>query len=266
MPDAVDLDHLAVAAWRLDDLWPRYAGDLGGTTIGGGPSPGFDWAQVAFANGMTVEGLKPARVDEFDFLQRFLDRHGPGPHHMTFKVPDLTAVLAMLDGAGIQPARVDRSDPRWQEAFLFPADACGIVVQLAEQADGDGPEPLPPDFPAPDAHARAGTEPASLDRVVLAVADAGIALRLYRDLLGGAEAGEGTSADGPWVELRWPGPGRLRLVQTDDVPAGRTGYLHHVAFTVADVSEVADAVTTEAGDVEVPAEKNLGVRLRLSPR
>ena len=266
VPEAVDLDHVAVAAWRLDDLWPRYAGDLGGATIGGGPSPGFDWAQVSFANGMKVEGLQPARVDEFDFLQRYLDRHGPGPHHMTFKVPDLSAVLAMLDGSGIQPARVDRSDTRWQEAFLFPADACGIVVQLAQQSEGDGPEPLPADFPAPDAHARPGIEPASLDRVVLAVADLGVAVRLYKELLGGIEAGRGTDEDGSWVELAWPGPGRVRLVQTADVPAGRTGYLHHLAFTVADPGRVADVVRSPAGSCEVRPERNFGVGLRLSPR
>ena len=264
--EALDLDHIAVAAWHADDLWPRYVGDLGGATIGGGPSPGFDWAQVGFANGMTVEGLEPARVDEFDFLQRFLDRHGPGPHHLTFKVPDLEAVLAILDAAGIQPARVDRSDPRWQEAFLFPADACGIVVQLAQQADDDGPEPLPADIPSPAAHARPGVEQASLDRIVLAVADRTVALRLYRDLLDGTETGEGVDGDGAWVDLRWPGPGRIRLLQTGDVPAGRTGYLHHLAFTTADPAGITDAAPGPDGTFEVPREQNLGVRLRLSRR
>ena len=102
---------------------------------------------------------------------------------------------------------------------------------------------------------------------MLAVADLTSALRLYRDLLGGAETGEGVDGDGAWVDLRWPGPGRIRLVQTGDVPAGRTGYLHHLAFTTAEPAGIADAAPT---DLTAPStcsrEQNLGVRLRLSPR
>src|SRR3982074_315909 len=51
MIERIDLDHVAVAAERLDDLWPRYAGDLAGAWAGGGVTPGFASAQVAFANG-----------------------------------------------------------------------------------------------------------------------------------------------------------------------------------------------------------------------
>ena len=266
VPEALDLDHIAVAAWHADDLWPRYVGDLGGATIGGGPSPGFDWAQVGFANGMTVEGLQPARVDEFDFLQRFLDRHGPGPHHLTFKVPDLEAVLATLDAAGIQPARVDRSDPRWQEAFLFPADACGIVVQLAQQGDDDGPEPLPPDIPSPAAHARPGIEPASLDRIVLAVTDLTVALRLYRDLLDGTETGEGVDGDGAWVDLRWPGPDASGSCRPATCPPAAPA----TSTTSPSRRPNPPASPTRHrgpdGTFEVPREQNLGVRLRLSRR
>ena len=75
-----DLDHVAVASesgW--DNLW-RYAGDLGGRWAGGMISVGFHFCQVAFANDVRIEILEPRNVEEFDFLRRFLDRNGPGPH------------------------------------------------------------------------------------------------------------------------------------------------------------------------------------------
>lgn len=269
-PDAIDLDHIAVAAWRLDDLWPRYVTELGGEAAGSGPSPGFDWSQVSYANGMRVEGLQPARVDEFDFLQRFLDRHGPGPHHMTFKVPDLGDALGALGRAGISPARVDRSNPGWQEAFLLPADAWGVVVQVVQQGDEDYVVDLPPDFPDPAGYPRAESgEPARLDRIVLSVGDVDAARHTYEELLGGTVVDKGSGGDGAWVELGWPGPGRLRLqppAADQPLPAGRNGRLDHLAFTVDDPAAIRGAVRANADLFEVPPEANLGVRLRLSPR
>ena len=35
---------------------------------------------------MTIELLEPWAVEQTDFLERFLARHGDGPHHLTFKV------------------------------------------------------------------------------------------------------------------------------------------------------------------------------------
>jgi catechol 2,3-dioxygenase-like lactoylglutathione lyase family enzyme len=264
--DAIDLDHIAVAAWQLDDLWPCYVSELGGEPADGGPSPGFDWAQVTYANGMRVEGLQPARVEEFDFLQRFLDRHGPGAHHITFKVPDLGDALGALGRAGVAPARVDRSNPGWQEAFLFPADAWGIVVQLAQPGDDEAVEDLPPGFPGPAGYVRRGVEAARLDRIVLDVTDLAAARRTY-ELLGGSVIDHGRAAAGAWVEVGWPGAGRVRLQEPgpeEPIPSGRTGRLHHLAFTVSDPSSIRGAVPD--GDVaEVAPEANLGVRLRITP-
>ncbi len=91
------LDHLAVAAETWDDLWPRYRTDLGGGWVSGGPTYGFASAQVRYANGMKIEALMPFEWERNDFLRRFLDHRGPGPHHMTYKVPDIEVAI---DGRG----------------------------------------------------------------------------------------------------------------------------------------------------------------------
>ena len=54
---------------------------------------------VGFEGG-TVETIMPFGVEHDDFLQRFLERTGPGPHHFTFKVPDLVGAKTVLEDAG----------------------------------------------------------------------------------------------------------------------------------------------------------------------
>ena len=259
------LDHVAVAAERADDLWPRYAGELGGQWLGGGETAGFYSAQVVYSNGMKLEGLEPRRVDENDFLRRFLDHSGPGPHHLTFKVPDITAAIAATEAAGFPLVGVNVADPRWKEAFVHPKAACGIVVQLA-QSDGEWEyEPRPDDLPAPR------TDPARLDHVTHAVADVGRARELFEDVLGGVVQVEEAHGARAWVDLAWPSGGAVRL----ETPTGagplrdwigdRPGRFHHLAFTAARPHELAGAVTTDNGTVEVPPEANLGVRLLVNP-
>lgn len=259
MIDAV-LDHLAVAAESQHDCWPRYIGDLGGAWIGGGITSGFASYQVEYANGMKLEVLEPANVADNDFLRRFLDRNGPGPHHVTFKVPDIEAAIEEIRAGGFDLVGIDFRDPGWKEAFVHPKQAFGIVVQIA-QSSGEW-EPGPPDRPLPDPV----QPPASFDRAVHLVADLAGPVGLFRDLLGGTPIHEDATA----VELAWPGPGRIRFVlaQTDADRShlgGRDGRLHHLDMTLDDPTLVADAV--RVGDHwRVDAAHNLGVPVHLHPR
>src|SRR5580700_7494616 len=99
----VVLDHVAVAVERWTDAWPRYVHQLGGTWHSGGVNSGFSPAQLSFGNGARVEILQPWEPESNPFLRRFLDSSGPGPHHLTFKVPDIEATLARVGDAGFDP-------------------------------------------------------------------------------------------------------------------------------------------------------------------
>ena len=261
----VDLDHIAVAVERHADAWPRYGTDLGGTWYAAGPGYGFNWAQLAFANGMRLEVLEPADVERNDFLRRFLDRNGPGPHHLTFKVGDITQALDEAGAAGYPPLNVNLSHPDWKEAFLHPKDALGVVVQLAEAADDDEWSPPPPGFPAP------GSDPATLLRVSHAVASLADGLRLFQDLLGGRRVEHGGDDDATWVELAWPGPGRVRLLEPASAASplaawlgGRSGRVHHVAFALGDLRSVEGAVPDGDGQAEIAPHDSQGTRLLLA--
>jgi catechol 2,3-dioxygenase-like lactoylglutathione lyase family enzyme len=261
------LDHVAVAVERHAPAFARYGGDLGGRWLSGGLGLGFAPAQLGFAGGIRLEILTPHRVEVNDFLRRFLDRNGPGPHHLTFKVTDLAAALVEVEAVGYRPVNVDLRDPGWKEAFLHPKDASGIVIQLAQSVEHDWHSPPPEGFPV----SRPGTA-ATLVHVAHAVPDLANGLRLFADLLGGELVRQGADRGSRWVELTWPSPGRLRLLQPDGPSSpltpwigDRSGRLHHLAFAFDDPAAVAGSSRRSDGVWEVGPDQNHGVRLLLSP-
>jgi catechol 2,3-dioxygenase-like lactoylglutathione lyase family enzyme len=251
------LDHIAIAAEHAIDNFVRYRGELGAAWVAGMYDPGFYWGQVRFANGMTLELLEPADITQDDFLRRFLDRSGPGPHHVTFKVDDIDAAIAAATDGGYPPVRVNTANPSWKEAFLHPKQSHGIVLQLAESAGFDHP----PQFELPPPKI---TKAASLVRIVHLVADLDAAGDLFERILGG-DRGETT---GNSVDLSWPGAGRIRLVEPRDADqvewmGSRPGRVHHLELALDHPDAVPDAVAIGDGVWEVAPEHNLGVRLRL---
>jgi methylmalonyl-CoA/ethylmalonyl-CoA epimerase len=249
----IHLDHVAVAMEDRRTGRARYAAELGGAWVGGGPDPGFWSEQVRFANGMKVEILEPLDVEDNDFLRRFLDRNGPGPHHLTFKVTDLAAALGEVEAAGYRPVGVNLESEGWKEAFLHPKDAPGVVVQLAQSSEsGDWGIPLPDDYP------EVTREPAVLERVTHAVASIDVGLHLFADLLAGEDVGRGADEAGRWVDLAWAGGGRVRLIEPTSPSSpiatwigDRAGRVHHLAFAVPGAGPLH----------EVAPEDNEGVRL-----
>jgi Glyoxalase/Bleomycin resistance protein/Dioxygenase superfamily len=266
MPN-VDLDHVAVAVERWSDAWPRLVGLLGGRWMSGGRGPGFAPAQIGFANAMRVEVLEPHQVERNDFLRRFLDRSGAGPHHLTFKLEDLAGALDLAEAAGYRPINVDVSDPTWKEAFLHPKESCGVLVQLAQPIDGYWETPPPEGFPT------SGSPMATLVRVTHAVADLDEGVRLFSGLLGGDEIARGADESARWIDLAWPGPGRVRLAAPASAGSpvaawigDRPGRVHHVAF--AGVSGAAagteGAVELADGSYELPPDEATGTRILLN--
>jgi len=282
--DRVVLDHVAVAVERWSDAWPCFVHRLGGVWHSGGINRGFSPAQLSFANGAKVEVLQPWEPQDNPFLRRFLDRRGPGPHHLTVKVPDIVDALDRVRAAGFAPVGVDLADPHWKEAFLHPRQATGVVVQLAQAAEGDWVSPAPEGFPV-------GPQPAAaLRHVTHVVRDLGLAVGLFQGLLGAAVTARIDPPDGAWraVEVTWAGPLALRLVgpgPDDGDPAGlrewlgdAPGRVHHLAFLLPEspdpvpgatpgtppAERVALGVEPGVGPVVVvPPEKNLGTGLVL---
>ncbi len=212
------LDHLAIGTPALTDGWELFGGVLGGRWVYGMDSPGYWWGQLDFATGPKIELLTPTGGPDAAFLERFLAARGAGPHHFNFIVTDIRAALAGIRALGIEPVGVNLSNPHWQEAFLHPRDAHGIVIQVAQQAGS-------PRSDAPPAELCASGAPASFDLIEHHVVDLADATRLFTEALDGRLE----AADDGTAELTWPGGKRIRLVREDGLPLG--GSRHHVRFT-----------------------------------
>jgi catechol 2,3-dioxygenase-like lactoylglutathione lyase family enzyme len=218
--DRYDLDHVALAAADTSPALRFLTGELGGTILFGGQAIGFRpmqvWLGSSEGDGMPVELLEPWAVEKNDFLARFVARHGGGPHHLTFKVPDLAGALARMSGAGFHPVNIDLSDPEWKEAFLMPREAHGTVVQLAESHGHPGTRAELLQHVAahgPNMHPRWWADPppatghGTLRRVVLNTPSLPAALGFFAGILqGDVECETETSAD-----LVWPRGARVRL-------------------------------------------------------
>ena len=229
MPDRYDLDHVALAAADTSPALRFLTGDLGGTILFGGQAIGFRpmqvWLGSREGDGMPVELLEPWAVDQNDFLARFVSRHGAGPHHLTFKIPDLADALARVRGAGFHPVNIDASDPEWKEAFLMPREAHGTVVQLAESHGHPETRRELLAYVAAngaDMHPRWWAEPSpatghgTLRRVVLRTPSLPSALGFFAGILqGDVEHESSVSAD-----LVWPGGARIRLEANADAHPG----------------------------------------------
>lgn len=93
-------------------------------------------AHVLPAGGPRLELLEATA--EASPIARFLERRGPGLHHVTFRVDDLHAALEELKARGVR--LVDEQPRPGAEgalvAFIHPSSTHGVLVELKQAADG----------------------------------------------------------------------------------------------------------------------------------
>ncbi len=208
------LDHLAIGTQAWADGYPVLVDTLGGRWLTGGDAGEFAPGQLAYRDGMHLEIISPGSAAG-GFMRRFLDRGGPGPHHLTFTVPSLDATVAKLSALGVTTFG-GRDTPTWRESFLHPKTAgVGTLIQLAESDHEELHRYRPP---APEGFPAVAPEPADIAWIGLSADSAAFAEALFGEVLGGdvAEAGAG------WRLFSW-GPQRRLLVRQPPARAGGAG-------------------------------------------
>jgi len=131
------LAHVALAVPDADAAAQRFVAALGATR--GAEETLDDGAlRVVFLHlgPVTLELLEPHSSDHA--VARFLDKRGPGLHHVSFEVDDLEGALARAKEAGVE--LID-STPRpgahdSQVAFLHPKSLFGVLVELCQSRPG----------------------------------------------------------------------------------------------------------------------------------
>ncbi|MFB6093104.1 MAG: VOC family protein [Haloquadratum sp.] len=128
----VRVDHVGIAVESVEDAEPVLDA-LGCERVVDDTVEGrFRWVYYRLGAASRLELIEPVAADTF--LTEFLDRHGPGLHHVTLEVADIDAVVDALDAAGIET--IDRrSYEGWTEAFVSPRNATGVLFQLMEYHD-----------------------------------------------------------------------------------------------------------------------------------
>jgi methylmalonyl-CoA/ethylmalonyl-CoA epimerase len=129
------IDHLGIAVRSISDSLGFYRDALGLATAA---------IETVDDQGVRV-ALLPVGESRIELLEpfseetpvgRFIARRGEGLHHICYEVEDLTSKLAELSSRGV---RLLEGYPRRGAegklvAFLHPASAHGVLVELVERA------------------------------------------------------------------------------------------------------------------------------------
>lgn len=123
--------HIGIAVRAAAEMLPFYRDVLG---LPETPLDDADGANITglLAGESLVELLEPAEPSSP--IERFIDRRGPGIHHICFAVDDLDGTLARCRAAGIrlidETPRIGAEGKRI--AFLHPGATGGVLVELTD--------------------------------------------------------------------------------------------------------------------------------------
>jgi methylmalonyl-CoA/ethylmalonyl-CoA epimerase len=137
MPKIKRIDHIAILVDEMDKTLQFWSEALGMEVSHIQDIPA-EAAQIAFlpTGDSEIELVRPTTGDSG--LAKYLEKRGPGMHHVCLEVDDIDGMLAQLKEKGIQ---LINEQPRTgangkQYAFIHPKSANGVLVELYE---------LPPD-------------------------------------------------------------------------------------------------------------------------
>lgn len=127
--NGLPLDHVALAVPDLEEavrLHERLAGHRGS------PAEVLEDQGVRVAFAGPLELLEPLSPDTA--VGRFLDRNGPGLHHVAYRTPNLDTELARLRAEGFELVDSEaRSGARGHRvAFLHPRSTGRVLIELVE--------------------------------------------------------------------------------------------------------------------------------------
>ncbi len=137
MSRVVGVDHIAIAVQDLDQatsLWRDVLGLRAGAreTVA---DQGVE-IQMMYAGDTRVELVCP--LDAASPVAAFLERRGPGLHHLALAVDDCDQAVHQVRASG---ARVIDAEPRsgahgTRIAFLHPSSSGGVLTELVQGGEG----------------------------------------------------------------------------------------------------------------------------------
>jgi methylmalonyl-CoA/ethylmalonyl-CoA epimerase len=131
VPDRPRIAHVGVAVTDLDAAVAFYRDVLGLSPHPPEEADGATIVSLPFGDS-EVELLAPGQADSP--IARFLERRGPGIHHICYRVPDLDAALDACRAGGYRLVdEVPRPGAGGRRvAFVHPKATAGILLELTE--------------------------------------------------------------------------------------------------------------------------------------
>ena len=129
------LDHIGIAVQDLDLSIAEYKQQFGFEPEHRQIAPSGEVELVFLKLENTrLELLAPTPGQTGGRLQKFLDSHGPGLHHLCYRVDDIRAELKRLKGMGLKLIdEVPRPGAHGSIiAFLHPSSTGGVLTELCE--------------------------------------------------------------------------------------------------------------------------------------
>lgn len=128
----INLDHVSFATHNALETAAALRAQYGATAVFGETLPEFRYLLLFLGTPEHGGFLELLDANNPGFLTKFLDKHGPGPHHITFIVDDLKASVAQARNLGFTVTGENYEHESWREAFIAPHPATGCVIQLAQ--------------------------------------------------------------------------------------------------------------------------------------
>jgi methylmalonyl-CoA/ethylmalonyl-CoA epimerase len=131
------IDHVAVCVANVADGARRWT-ELFGLEAGAPEHIASQSTNVVVMPGGSCD-LEMVAPERNASLERFLEKRGPGLHHVALEVEDIEEAIAYLKGRGV--AMIDEA-PRLgargcKVAFVHPKEATGVLVELVERPAGE---------------------------------------------------------------------------------------------------------------------------------
>jgi methylmalonyl-CoA epimerase len=129
-----EVEHIGIAVPKLEDAKKIYC-DILGLELTGERTLPERGVKVAFLETGNTKVELLEGIGEESFVSKFVERKGPGVHHLCFEVEDINRVMEELKRAGVR--LIDETPRAGAEgklvAFLHPKSASGVLIELTEK-------------------------------------------------------------------------------------------------------------------------------------
>lgn len=132
-----ELDHIAIAVNSLDEGKKFYqAIGFGEMQVEEVASQKVLTGFLKLGNRANIELLEPTAPDST--IRKFLDKRGPGIHHICLRVKGIDSLVESLKAKGVQMIddKPKKGAHDCRVAFIHPKSTGGVLIELSEAHHG----------------------------------------------------------------------------------------------------------------------------------